>query len=85
MATRLPSFAGGTRTTAGLAPDHYLTDGRRLLRVVSQFDPRSDFALAALEDCLNLEVRAYSPGELAALKLRPVLVPAAAEGADRTC
>jgi len=55
-----------------LAPDSYLTDGRRLLRVVSRFDAGAENAFASLEDCLTLEVRPYSPGELAALRLRPV-------------
>lgn len=52
----------------------YLTDGRRLLRVVSQFDPRSKDALAELEDCASLAVGIYTLGELAAMDLRPVAV-----------
>lgn len=64
-------MVGRTRS-AHLAVDSYLTDGHRLLRVVSQFDPHSEFAFAALEDCASLEVRAYSPCELAALRLHPV-------------
>jgi hypothetical protein len=55
-----------------LAPDTYLTDGRRLLRVVSHFDAGADSVYAALEDCLTLEVRPYSLAELGAMGLRPV-------------
>ena len=59
-----------------LVPDSYLTDGKRLLRVVSLIDPRADCASASLEDCLTLEVRAYSPDELVAMGLRRVRGPA---------
>ena len=49
----------------------YLTDGRRLLRVVSQFTaaPRK---FAELEDCLTLEVERYSPLDLWRMNLRTV-------------
>lgn len=53
-------------------PDGYLTDGRRLLRVVSQFDPLEFGSSAWLEDCATLEVRAYSPRELAEMGLHRV-------------
>lgn len=56
-----------------LEPDSYLTDGRRLLRVV---DASSATAFTSLEDCLTLEVRPYSPGGLANLRLRLVARPA---------
>jgi hypothetical protein len=56
----------------------YVTDGRRLYRVVSQFTPRSARVFAALEDCRTLEVRPYSPDELYAMRLRPIAVPAGA-------
>jgi len=55
---------------------NYLTDGRRLLRVVARFQTAGNDTFASLEDCLTLEVRPYSPGELAALHLRPVQVAA---------
>jgi hypothetical protein len=60
------------RTCEQPSEGRYLTDGRRLFRVVSQFsnDPRRRFA--SLEDCLTLEVAAYSPGELEVMRLRPV-------------
>lgn len=82
MSIRLPHPArvahGATeRGPAGhpeLREGVYLTDGRRLLRVVSQFStaPRR---FAALEDCRTLDVRRYSPLELWRMNLRPV-VPA---------
>ncbi len=56
-------------------PDSYLTDGRRLLRVV---EASAGTAFTSLEDCLTLEVRSYSPGELANLRLRLVARPARA-------
>ena len=59
-------------TALQLAADSYLTDGRRLLRVVAPYDPGTKATFAALEDCLSLEVYAYSPDELAALELRPI-------------
>jgi hypothetical protein len=55
----------------------YLTDGRRLYRVISQFTPRNARVFATLEDCRTLEVRPYSPDELYAMRLRPVAVPTA--------
>ncbi len=62
-----------------LAPDSYLTDGKRLLRVVSHFDAAADSVFASLEDCMTLEVRPYSPGELSAMRLRPVRTPTSDE------
>jgi hypothetical protein len=54
-----------------LIPGRYLTDGRRLLRVVSQLaDDRS--VLVVLEDCLTLGVRAYAAAELEPMGIRPV-------------
>lgn len=55
-----------------LVADSYVTDGRRLLRVVSHFEGGADSVFASLEDCATLEVRPYSPGELSALRLRMV-------------
>ncbi len=50
----------------------YLTDGCRLFRVVSQFATVGEHVFASLEDCSTLEVQAYAPGELWAMKLQPV-------------
>ena len=55
-----------------LVPGSYLTDGHRLLRVVSRFEADHASKSASLEDCLTLEVRCYSPGELYAMRLRRV-------------
>ncbi|HTQ69100.1 MAG TPA: hypothetical protein VMI13_10455 [Solirubrobacteraceae bacterium] len=55
-----------------LAPDSYLTDGERLLRVISHFRADADGASTSLEDCLTLEVRPYTLRELSAMELRAV-------------
>lgn len=65
----------GRRVTAGSRePEQlrYLTDGRRLYRVVSRFSAGPGWTFAELEDCLTLDVTAYTPGELDAMGLRPV-------------
>lgn len=61
-------------STSSLLPDagSYVTDGRRLFRVVSQFTTVGDHVFASLEDCLTLAVAAYAPGELSSMELRPV-------------
>lgn len=58
-----------------LAVDSYVTDGTRLLRVVSQFETGLDSVFASLEDCMTLEVRTYPPGELGTMRLRTVRTP----------
>lgn len=55
-----------------LQPEGYLTDGRRLFRVVSPFDSRGPSPSALLEDCATLEIRAYSACELAEMRLQRV-------------
>ncbi len=55
-----------------LVPDSYVTDGKHLLRVVSRFEADAKSVFASLEDCLTLEVRPYSSGELSAMRLRTV-------------
>jgi hypothetical protein len=64
----------GPRATpsTALVPDSYLTDGRRLFRVVSQFADDAKHMFASLEDCRTLEVQAYAPGELYEMRLRPI-------------
>jgi hypothetical protein len=59
-----------------LVSDNYLTDGRRLFRVVSQLGAGTEHVFASLENCLTLEIQAYAPGELDAMRLRPVRTPA---------
>ena len=51
--------------------DAYLTDGRRLFRVVEQLNPGVDRP-ALLEDCLTLELQAYGAKDLWDLQLRTV-------------
>ncbi|HYM54767.1 MAG TPA: hypothetical protein VES97_05355 [Solirubrobacteraceae bacterium] len=54
-------------------PSHsYLTDGSRLFRVVSRPRAEAGHMSVALEDCLTLEVRSYSPRKLDLMDLRPV-------------
>ena len=74
--TRSPHLPFANRRGGGEGPaeDRYLTDGRRLFRVVSQFSGDARRRFASLEDCLTLEVTAYSPGELETMRLRPVHV-----------
>ena len=69
-----PRLLLGRRTLerAGLAPGDYLTDGERLLRVVARFDPRAEHPFAVLEDCLTLEINAYTPDALVAMPVRLV-------------
>src|SRR5262249_5337505 len=53
-----------------LAPGRYLTDGRRLVRVLSKFDDgRSGMAL--VEDCTTFESFCYALLELGAMGFRP--------------
>lgn len=68
---------GPGRAASSVLPlDGYVTDGRRLFRVVSQFATVGDHVFASLEDCLTLQVQPYSPGEIDRLRLRPVGKPA---------
>jgi len=57
-----------------LAPDRYLTDGLRLLRVVSRF-VNDGSMLVVLEDCATLDAHALAAVELVALGMRPVRRP----------
>jgi hypothetical protein len=53
----------------------YLTDGRLLYRVVGWWSAGRWDLLVALENCLTLEVNAYTYGELDLMGLRPVRSP----------
>ena len=55
-----------------LTADSYLTDERRLFRVVSPLVPGAGRVEASLEDCLTLEVTSYAPGQLYTMGLRTV-------------
>jgi hypothetical protein len=56
----------------------YLTDGRRLLRVVGGFADPGVHGLALLEDCRTLEKHAVSADQLCRLELELVRPPAPA-------
>jgi hypothetical protein len=62
----------GRAAIESCAAGAYLTDGRRLFRVVSQLSPHALDQYAALEDCRTLEVRPYRPEELYGMRLRLV-------------
>jgi hypothetical protein len=53
------------------SPGYYLTDGRRLFRVVSRFTTTLS-PYADLEDCMTLSVDRYTPTDLYAMGLRSV-------------
>jgi hypothetical protein len=55
------------------SPTRYVTDGRRLFRIVSLFELGSVRPTAELEDCVTLEVGRYSPDDLFRMRLRPVM------------
>lgn len=52
-----------------LAPGRYLTDGRRLLRVLSRFDDGRS-VMVLVEDCRTFEAHAYAMMELRAMRFR---------------
>jgi len=54
-----------------LAPDRYLTDGRRLFRVAARFVSDGSI-LVVIEDCVTLDARAYAATELMPMDVRPV-------------
>jgi hypothetical protein len=58
---RLPSRA--------LAPGRYVTDGRRLLRVLSRFDDGRS-VMVLVEDCRTFATHAYAVLELRAMGFR---------------
>jgi hypothetical protein len=69
-----------------LTPDRYLTDGRRLFRVVSRF-VNDGSVLVVIEDCVTLDARAYAAVELVPMDVRPVprsKAPRAGEPAPRS-
>lgn len=60
-----------------LAPGRYLTDGRRLLRVVSRFDDGRS-VMVLVEDCRTFDAHAYALAELRAMRFRGVRIAAPA-------
>ncbi len=68
-----PSWpASSRRSIPELDAGSYVTDGWRLLRVVSPFDPGIEPQIAWLEDCMTLEVEPYEPDDLWEMDLRLV-------------
>jgi hypothetical protein len=63
MPTIHASPAAEPTTGDEFARGYYLTDGRRLFRVVSQFTTTLS-PYAELEDCMTLTVDRYTPTEL---------------------
>jgi hypothetical protein len=57
-----------------LAPGRYLTDGQRLLRVLSKFDDGRS-VMALVEDCTTFEKCCYALLELRAMGFRGVRLP----------
>lgn len=55
-----------------LEPGRYLTDERRLYRVISRFAVPGEIVLVVLEDCVTLEPIPFVPNELGELGMRAV-------------
>jgi len=68
----LRPFSGHSGELRELPSCRYVTDGRRLFRVVSRLPSRGRGGLAELEDCLTLRVACYTERELATMRLRAV-------------
>jgi len=69
------SSSSGAAGAAGLDEGAYVTDGRRLLRVVLRLDPLRGAATAVLEDCLTFELRSYAAADLWEMRVRLVRPP----------
>jgi hypothetical protein len=68
-------------SSRALVPGRYLTDGRRLLRVVSKFDDGRS-VMALLEDCSTLDAVAYALVELRSMGFQRVRVISAVPGTE---
>ena len=60
-----------------IQPSAYLTDGRRLFRVISGFESAPAEPVAILEDCRTLQVAARSPEDLVDMGMYVVRGPRA--------
>ena len=69
------SSSSGVAGAAGLDEGAYVTDGRRLFRVVLRLDPLRGATTAVLEDCLTLELRSYAAADLWEMRVRLVRRP----------
>ena len=63
------SDASNTPRTLATTAGAYVTDGRRLFRVVSPLAAPPDWETAELEDCATLETSSYTPAQLWAMGL----------------
>jgi len=61
----------------------YLTDGTKLYRYAGAAVSNTAKQLIGLEDCQSLEILLFDVNELCALRLRPVVGPAAIESGTR--
>ncbi|MGB0095315.1 MAG: hypothetical protein WBP81_22600 [Solirubrobacteraceae bacterium] len=69
------SSSSGAVGVAGLDEGAYVTDGRRLFRVVRRLDPLRGAATAVLEDCLMLDLRSHAAADLWEMRVRLVRPP----------
>lgn len=69
LSFRSPSGSAGV---AGLDEGAYVTDGKRLFRVVRRLRPDRGAAPAVLEDCLTLELQSYAAADLWEMGVRLV-------------
>ena len=60
-------------SSRALVPGRYLTDGRRLLRILSRFDDGRS-VMVLLEDCRTLHADAWTVVELRAMGFRRVRI-----------
>ena len=72
MATQFRPAVARRAKAGEFVPGEYLTDGRRLWRVLSRFDPRASAKFAVLEDCMTLDTQAFTPQRLAEMGLQSV-------------
>src|SRR5450755_1715772 len=69
------SSSSGAAGVAGLNEGAYVTDGRRLFRVVGRLDPLRGAPTAVLEDCRTIEPRSYAAADLWEMRVRLVRPP----------
>jgi hypothetical protein len=77
LATRFPHIRR-VEPEAMLEASTYLTDGRRLFRVIRGFASPvegSEGSFALLEDCRTFEAHPFTPSELWSMRLRRVESP----------
>jgi hypothetical protein len=70
------SSAASTERDPGPDEGAYVTDGKRLFRVVQPINPPRAVRSAALEDCMTLDLHSYAATTLWEMGLRVVRPPA---------